>query len=100
MHFSKTSFFKDNIAQAFGGDGQENPCNQNITIECLQDLYNFKDYKAQAGDRNAIGISSYLGEFINDDDLQSFYKAQRPDAVGSKYKLISVNGMSSHPPTS
>lgn len=94
MHLGKTSFFRDDVAQVLGNgaDNERSSCSQNITIECLQDLYNFKHYKPKAAKENAIGISSYLGEFINDQDLEAFYKEQRPEAVGSKYQLISVKG--------
>jgi tripeptidyl-peptidase-1 len=58
----------------------------------LRNLYNFADYKPQVPQQNAIGIASYTGQFINNEDLQAFYKDQRPEAVGSKYQLISING--------
>lgn len=31
-------------------------------------------------------------EYANIEDLQSFYKEQRPDAVGTSFKFVSVNG--------
>ncbi|KAF5363394.1 hypothetical protein D9756_000249 [Leucocoprinus leucothites] len=92
-----TSFFEDDFAKVFGqkGDGSDdvNPsCNKTITVNCLRDLYNFDNYKPRVPEKNAIGISSYLEEYINNQDLQLFYKEQRPEAAGSKYKLITVNG--------
>lgn len=93
-----TSFFEDNIAQIFA----DNPdaglidkiaaCRKGVTIGCLQELYNFRSYIPAAPEHNAIGITSYLEENINNQDLQDFYKVQRPEAVGSGYRLISVHG--------
>ncbi|KAJ3572259.1 hypothetical protein NP233_g3201 [Leucocoprinus birnbaumii] len=88
-----TSFFEDAAAELFGLEDQVQPsCNQTITVNCLKELYNFKGYHSSENRNNAIGISSYLEEYINNNDLQAFYKEQVPAAVGSKYQLISVNG--------
>lgn len=103
FHFDKDSFKETQIAKFFSGGSQETDstngapavdpsCNATVTVGCLQQLYNIGDYKPQAVQNNSIGISSYLEEFVNEQDLQSFYREQRPEAVNSTFKFISVNG--------
>jgi len=93
-----TSFFQDDIARVLGQKPDTTlideiaACREGVTIGCLQELYNFRTYQPVASEQNAIGIASYLEEYINDQDLQDFYKEQRPEAVGSRYQLISVHG--------
>lgn len=68
-------------------------CNVSITVNCLKQLYNVPlDYKPKAAQKNSIAITSYLEQFANLADLQSFYADQVPQAVGTSFKLISVNG--------
>ncbi|KAJ8086984.1 hypothetical protein PM082_005809 [Marasmius tenuissimus] len=67
-------------------------CNGIITITCLQQLYNATGYKPAADVGNSIGVTGYLEEFANNEDLQSFYAEQRPDAVNSTFEFISVKG--------
>jgi len=66
-------------------------CNSTITIKCLQQLYNATGYVPKA-EGNSVGITGYLGEFANIQDLQSFYADQRPDALNSTYTFHSVKG--------
>lgn len=40
----------------------------------------------------SIGITGYLDQFANMEDLQLFYADQRPDALNSSFKVVSVNG--------
>jgi tripeptidyl-peptidase-1 len=42
--------------------------------------------------KNKIGITGYLGQFANNADLQSFYEAERPDALNSTFQTVLVNG--------
>ncbi|KXN92351.1 Tripeptidyl-peptidase sed3 [Leucoagaricus sp. SymC.cos] len=101
IHFDKESFFEDKVANFFGLKDSHRPgdlsevdasCNQTTTIDCLRDLYNFADYEPKASKENAIGISSYLDEYANLQDLKSFYQEQRPEAVNSTFEFVSVNG--------
>ncbi len=66
-------------------------CNYTITLNCLRQMYNI-DYIPQAIDQQRIGITGYLEQFANIEDLQSFYKMQRPDALGSDFEYFSVAG--------
>jgi tripeptidyl-peptidase-1 len=81
------------IVDAVSGSTVDASCNSTITIHCLQQLYNFAGFKPSSKN-NSIGITSYLGQFANLQDLRSFYADQRPDALGSSFKYISVNSMS------
>lgn len=67
-------------------------CSRTVTIPCLRTLYNVTGYEAQAKYQNKIGITGYLGQFANKADLQSFYKAELPAAVGSSFQTVLVNG--------
>ncbi|KAG6806792.1 hypothetical protein H0H93_002444, partial [Arthromyces matolae] len=69
-------------------------CNATITIGCLQQLYSAVGYKPSAKLDNSIGITGYLEQFANIQDLQSFYANQRPDALGSSFKFLSVKAVS------
>ncbi|KAI0080805.1 tripeptidyl peptidase A [Panus rudis PR-1116 ss-1] len=79
------------VPSASGGQVDAS-CNGTITIHCLQQLYNAVGYKPLANTGNQIGITGYLEEFANIADLQLFYADQRPDALNTSFKFISVNG--------
>ncbi|KJA29731.1 hypothetical protein HYPSUDRAFT_152704 [Hypholoma sublateritium FD-334 SS-4] len=66
-------------------------CNRVITIECLQQIYNTSGFKP-SGEGNSIGITGYLEQFANEDDLQLFFADQRPDAVNTSFNFVSVAG--------
>ncbi|KAG6910783.1 hypothetical protein DXG01_007671 [Tephrocybe rancida] len=67
-------------------------CNTTITIKCLQQLYNAVGFVPKQTKENSIGITGYLEEFANIQDLQSFYADQRPDALNTSFTFLSVNG--------
>ncbi|TFK43817.1 tripeptidyl peptidase A [Crucibulum laeve] len=73
------------------GSAVDASCNSSITIKCLQQLYNTVGYKPQSADKNAIGITGYLEQFANIQNLQSFYGEQLPEALNSTFKFISVS---------
>ncbi|KAF9480670.1 subtilisin-like protein [Pholiota conissans] len=77
--------------EAASGVSVDASCNQTITITCLQELYNAVGFKPSAKG-NSIGITGYLEEFANFQDLQTFYADQRPDALNSTFNVISVAG--------
>ncbi|CAO1631225.1 unnamed protein product [Sympodiomycopsis kandeliae] len=67
-------------------------CNFNsVTAQCLADLYKYNDYKA-SGKGQFIGISGFLEEYANYNDLASFIADQRKAASGYKFNLQSING--------
>lgn len=67
-------------------------CNSTITVTCLQQLYNAVGFKPSGKNGNQIGITGYLEEFANIADLQLFFADQRPDALNSTFKFISIKG--------
>ena len=67
-------------------------CNSVITLECLQDLYGTKGYTPQAADKNALGITGYLEQFANLQDLKQFYAQQLPQAINSSFTFVSADG--------
>ncbi|KAG6908322.1 hypothetical protein DXG01_005298 [Tephrocybe rancida] len=67
-------------------------CNASVTLSCIKQLYNIGDYTPKSTKKNAIGITGYLEQFINDEDLRLFYQDQLPQAVNSSYQFISVKG--------
>ena len=63
-------------------------CNVTFTtLDCLRTLYGTIDYKAQAADKNSIGINNYLNETSRRDDASQFLKAFRPEAAASAYEF-------------
>ncbi len=81
-----------NVPTASGGHVNAS-CNFTVTVTCLQELYNAVGYVPSATIGNQIGITAYLEQYANIQDLQSFFAEQRPDAVGSNFTFISINGM-------
>lgn len=79
------------VESASGGQVDAS-CNNLITITCLQQLYNAVGFTPSATDVNRIGITGYLEQFANFDDLQTFYAQERTDALGSNFTVVSVNG--------
>lgn len=80
------------IADSVSGSVVDASCNTTVTITCLKELYNAVGYKSSATNGNQIGITGYLEQFANIEDLQLFYADQRPDALKSSFKFVSVNG--------
>ncbi|KAK2466005.1 hypothetical protein APHAL10511_001646 [Amanita phalloides] len=83
---------EDQIVDPVTGVTVDASCNQTITVNCLYQLYNAVGYKPLAKGGNSIGITGYLGQYANIEDLQSFYREQRPDALGTNFDFVSVNG--------
>ncbi|KAL5527716.1 hypothetical protein ACEPAG_6517 [Sanghuangporus baumii] len=65
-------------------------CNTTVTIDCLLELYNAVGFNASGTVGNQIGITGYLEQFANVADLQLFYADQRPEALNSSFKFVSV----------
>jgi len=84
--------FSTMISDASGVTQVYASCNQTITIICLKQLYNATGYKTSAKNGNQIGITGYLEQFANMQDLQLFFQDQLPDAINSSFRFVSVNG--------
>ncbi|KAL0580736.1 hypothetical protein V5O48_001294 [Marasmius crinis-equi] len=96
IHTSESAATEFNLkslqAAANGDSAVEASCNSTITIACLQQLYNATGYKPSPGIGNSIGITGFIGQYANIQDLQSFYAEQRPDALNSSFETILVKG--------
>lgn len=68
-------------------------CNETVTIKCLQQLYNAVGYVPKNPNKtNRIGVTGFLEQYANIEDLNTFYADQVPQAVGTSFELVSVNG--------
>ena len=67
-------------------------CSNSITPQCLKELYNVKNFTADASNGNRLGIVGYLEEYAKYDDLESFLKEYAPYAAGDNFTYVSVNG--------
>lgn len=67
-------------------------CATTITPACLRALYNTVNYVPSQTSRNGLGVAGYLDEFANRADLQTFFQRFRPDAAGSSFTTVRVNG--------
>lgn len=85
--------FVTSIVDSVSGSVVDASCNTTITIKCLKQLYNAVGFCAKPGRNNSIGITGYLEENANIQDLQSFYADQRPDALNSSFRFLSVAGV-------
>ncbi|KAJ8515805.1 hypothetical protein ONZ45_g6838 [Pleurotus djamor] len=85
-----------NNFQVLTGDLPAGPvdphCNFTITVNCLSQMYNLLGYVPQVPHAQKIGITGYLDQYANIEDLQEFYRMQRPEAVNSTFEFRSVNG--------
>ena len=68
-------------------------CNETVTVNCLQQLYNAVGYVPKTPTKkNRIGVTGFLEQYANIEDLNTFYADQVPQAVGTSFEFISVNG--------
>lgn len=68
-------------------------CNATITPQCLEVLYNFKDYVVEAPKgKNKLGVNGFLDQFAQYEDLRIFLETYAPDAVGGNFSEVLVNG--------
>ncbi|KAF2194923.1 tripeptidyl-peptidase-like protein [Zopfia rhizophila CBS 207.26] len=67
-------------------------CNTQITPQCLKDLYNFADFKADPNAPTLVGVTGYLEEYARFKDFADFARLFAPWAVGSNFTWTSVNG--------
>ncbi|CAK5263104.1 unnamed protein product [Mycena citricolor] len=70
----------------------DSDCGTMITLACLRQLYSADGYTPRAPKKNAIGITGFLDQYANHKDLASFYRDQLPEAEGSSFRFVSVNG--------
>jgi tripeptidyl-peptidase-1 len=67
-------------------------CNNQITPQCLKDLYNFSDFKADPTVSVLLGVNGFLEQYARFKDFAQFAQLYAPAAVGSNFTWTSVNG--------
>lgn len=76
-------------------DGVPASCNATaVTMTCLRQYYGTYDYKVQSKDKQFIGVSGFLEQYANYDDLRKFESTQRVDAARANYTfdLVKLDG--------
>ncbi|KAG6333310.1 hypothetical protein ID866_5777 [Astraeus odoratus] len=69
-------------------------CNSSVWSPCITQLYNAVNYSTSATNGNKIGIAGYaLSGYPSIEDLQLYYKAVNPAAVGSNFTIVLTNGV-------
>ncbi|KZO99708.1 subtilisin-like protein [Calocera viscosa TUFC12733] len=76
---------------AEGAASAASSCKTSVTPACLESLYATTGYTASAN-ATMLGITGYLEQYANAQDLQSFYKGYAESAVGSTFQTVLVNG--------
>ncbi|RMJ22396.1 Tripeptidyl-peptidase [Aspergillus sp. HF37] len=75
-----------------GGPFAQWDCNRGIIPSCLRRLYNFVGYEPSPDVGNSIAVTGFLEQYVNIQDLQTFYSFFRPEAMNSSFQFISING--------
>lgn len=73
----------------------EEVCNVDlVTPTCVRTLYGTINYTVQAGDKNTMGFTNYLGEVVSRSDAYKMLQRFRPEAAQAAYEFgkISIAG--------
>ncbi|KAF5393130.1 hypothetical protein D9757_001221 [Collybiopsis confluens] len=92
MYRTKTKAAVGDVTDVKFSEAAAVNCNNTVTLACLQTLYKTAGYESKASSKNSIGITGYLGEYANEEDLNIFYADQRPEARNSSFDVVLVNG--------
>ena len=65
-------------------------CANTVTPTCVLDLYGIPSTKATQSS-NTLGVSGFIEQFANNNDLQTFLGALRPDLAGSTFTLQTLD---------
>lgn len=88
VHFmDSAAVHKRNVDFSAPGD-----CHSAVVPDCLSRLYNFEGYKPSSDSGSSIGVTGFLGQYANIEDLQAFYARYMPAAINSSFEFISING--------
>ncbi|KAJ3824123.1 tripeptidyl peptidase A [Lentinula raphanica] len=67
-------------------------CNHTVTLKCLQTLYNTAGYTPNRRSRNSIGITGYLQQYANQEDLRLFFADQKSGVSNNvSFDVVLVN---------
>ncbi|KAI6247881.1 Tripeptidyl-peptidase sed3 [Erysiphe necator] len=73
-------------------NGVSAECNNSITIDCLKDLYNLRDFSPSSNPNNQFALAGFLEEYAQHDDLKKFLSTYEPAAAKSDFSTILING--------
>ena len=62
------------------------------TPASIRAAYQMGDYKAQGANTSTVQVAGFLEEFALLSDLQAFFKAYYPSAVGREFAVVGPNG--------
>lgn len=70
----------------------ETNCSETMTVSCLRKLYGIDDFKASADPPVRLGVSGFAKYHADYADLEEFLDRYAPDARGSNFSVVSING--------
>ncbi|KAH9041309.1 subtilisin-like protein [Lactarius pseudohatsudake] len=62
-----------------------------VTPAFLRSLYNSVTYQPAATEQNMIGVAGFQGQYVGDEDLQTFMRNFRSDAHDATFLVIDIN---------
>ncbi|KZZ98042.1 Peptidase S8/S53, subtilisin/kexin/sedolisin [Ascosphaera apis ARSEF 7405] len=70
--------------------GSKVNCDEEITPDCLRNLYNMGDFTTTPDPKNTLGISGYLKEYAVQKDLTTFLKIYAPKFANNTFTFVGV----------
>jgi tripeptidyl-peptidase-1 len=80
------------ILGATGNGLNVTACNATITPTCLRDLYNIKGFTPDKNRGGFIGVSGFLEQYAQYDDLAKWIPEYAPWAAGANFTWTSIHG--------
>ncbi|KAL0950223.1 hypothetical protein HGRIS_010210 [Hohenbuehelia grisea] len=72
-------------------------CTRTVTIDCLMRLYNAAGYRPNPRIDNSIGVTGFLENYANIEDMKTMFQHLHPAAARSaKFDFVSVNKGENH----
>ncbi|KAF8259075.1 subtilisin-like protein [Lactarius quietus] len=68
-----------------------------VTPALLRWMYNISGYYPAAVDQNTLGVTGFLDQYPNPDDLRRFMNEYRSDGTYATYTVMQIKGGSYHP---
>ncbi|KAI5299337.1 ATP binding protein [Ascosphaera pollenicola] len=66
-------------------------CSEEITPECIRNLYNMNDFTGSPNPKNKLFISGYLKEYAVQRDLTTFLKIYAPEYANNTVEFVGLN---------
>lgn len=67
-------------------------CNTTITPDCLRGLYQLDNFQAEGQVGNSLGISGYLEQYAQEEELRRFVDEYAPYARNASFEVVSISG--------